>query len=146
MLRLRPRLLLPYTAAQSVRCLSSSSAPVNIPQFVRENSHKLRPPVGNAMLFDGRILKVMLVGGPNARSDYHIEKGEELFVQLQGNVHIDIVEQRRPRRLCMHQDNLLVLPPGVPHSPQRYARPTAAAPPPSFLCILYLSSNRARAG
>ena len=38
--------------------------------------HLLRPPVGNKLIFPESQLKVMVVGGPNRREDFHVNYGE----------------------------------------------------------------------
>ena len=65
--------------------VSSSSGILHLPSFIEIAKPNLRPPVSNKIVFDGPQLKVMIVGGPNSRSDYHLNMGEELFFQLQGN-------------------------------------------------------------
>ena len=84
--------------------------------------HLLQPPVGNHLIF-GREeqLKVMFVGGPNNRPDYHINEGEELFFQLKGPLDLKIVEHDKPRTVRIEQGQMFLLPARVPHSPQRFA-------------------------
>lgn len=48
----------------------------NIPTWLSENEQLLEPPVMNKLMFGAGQLKVMYVGGPNIRSDYHLEEGE----------------------------------------------------------------------
>ena len=38
-------------------------------------------------------LKVMFIGGPNVRKDYHMEEGEEIFYQVKGDMVLKIVEK-----------------------------------------------------
>ena len=49
---------------------------IDLPRWLRENSDRLRPPVNNFCLFSGADFVVMVVGGPNARADYHINETE----------------------------------------------------------------------
>jgi 3-hydroxyanthranilate 3,4-dioxygenase len=84
--------------------------------------HLLQPPVGNHLIFGKKeALKVMFVGGPNVRPDYHINEGEELFFQLKGPLDLKIVEHNRPRTVRVEEGHMFCLPARVPHSPQRHA-------------------------
>ena len=94
--------------------------PFNLKSWVDENRHLLKPPVGNKAIWAGQFL-VMIVGGPNARSDYHINPGEELFYQIEGDVVLKIIEGGQPRDIPLKQGDIFLLPAGIPHSPQRPA-------------------------
>src|SRR5205085_12434712 len=94
--------------------------PLNFKRWIDEHRHLLEPPVGNAQLWEGdRDFLVTVVGGPSARSDYHIDEGEEFFYQLEGHIVLRILEYGRPRHIPGHGGEIVLLPPSVPHSPQR---------------------------
>lgn len=58
--------------------------PYHLLSWVASNRHLLAPPVGNRMVHgSGCQFKVMVVGGPNERTDYHIDDGEEVTHELQ---------------------------------------------------------------
>ncbi|XP_034857579.1 3-hydroxyanthranilate 3,4-dioxygenase isoform X3 [Mirounga leonina] len=63
----------------------------------------------------------MFVGGPNVRKDYHIEEGEEVFYQLEGDMVLQVLERGKHRAVTIRQGEIFLLPAGVPHSPQRFA-------------------------
>ncbi|XP_037663545.1 3-hydroxyanthranilate 3,4-dioxygenase isoform X2 [Choloepus didactylus] len=63
----------------------------------------------------------MFVGGPNIRKDYHIEEGEEVFYQLEGDMVLRILEQGVHRDVVIQQGEIFLLPARTPHSPQRFA-------------------------
>jgi 3-hydroxyanthranilate 3,4-dioxygenase len=94
--------------------------PINLQAWVEENRHLLKPPVGNKPIWDGDFL-VMVVGGPNQRTDYHINPGGELFFQVEGDIVLRIIDDGKPRDVPIRQGELFLLPAGVPHSPQRPA-------------------------
>jgi 3-hydroxyanthranilate 3,4-dioxygenase len=94
--------------------------PFNLQGWIDENRALLKPPVGNRMLHNGGFM-VMVVGGPNQRADYHVNPGEELFYQLEGDIVLRVLEEGKPRDIPIKQGELFLLPPGVPHSPQRPA-------------------------
>jgi 3-hydroxyanthranilate 3,4-dioxygenase len=95
--------------------------PININQWIEANRHLLRPPVGNKVVYqDGEFL-VMMVGGPNARKDFHVDPAEEFFYQLEGEMVLRVVEDGRIVDVSIRAGQILLLPAHVPHSPQRLA-------------------------
>jgi 3-hydroxyanthranilate 3,4-dioxygenase len=98
----------------------SALAPINLAAWVAEHRHLLKPPVGNKPIWDGDFL-VMVVGGPNARTDYHVNPGGELFYQVEGDIVLKIMDDGQPRDVPIRQGELFLLPAGVPHSPRRPA-------------------------
>src|ERR1700722_1199531 len=94
---------------------------INFKQWIDANRHLLRPPVGNKVVYEHSELIIMVVGGPNARKDFHVDPGEEFFYQLEGEMLLRVVEHGHLVDLPIRAGEILLLPPQVPHSPQRYA-------------------------
>jgi 3-hydroxyanthranilate 3,4-dioxygenase len=97
------------------------SPPFNLQHWIDENRHLLRPPVGNKLMFEDSAFIVMAVGGPNARKDFHHDPGAELFYQLEGDIVLKTVQQGRSVDVPIRAGEMFLLPPEVPHSPQRPA-------------------------
>ena len=95
--------------------------PINFKNWIDENRHLLKPPVGNKVVYEDTELIIMVVGGPNTRKDYHIDEGEEFFYQLEGNIILRIMENGKPKDVVINEGEIFLLPPKVPHSPQRFA-------------------------
>jgi 3-hydroxyanthranilate 3,4-dioxygenase len=96
--------------------------PFNFRQWIDEHRHLLKPPVGNQQVYKGNDdFIVMVVGGPNARKDYHYDEGEEFFFQLEGDIVLKIIEDGKPVHIPIKEGEIFLLPPKVPHSPQRPA-------------------------
>lgn len=95
--------------------------PINFKKWVEENRHLLKPPVGNQVIYKDAETIVMVVGGPNNRKDYHYNEGEEFFYQLEGDMQLPIIEDGKKRVIDIREGEIFLLPPKVPHSPQRKA-------------------------
>ena len=94
--------------------------PLDLKAWIDAHRHLLKPPVGNKCLYDGDFI-VMAVGGPNQRTDYHVDEGPEWFYQLEGEMVLRIQEDGRVRDIPIRAGETFLLPPRVPHSPQRMA-------------------------
>jgi len=97
--------------------------PFNLQGWVDEHRHLLKPPVGNQQVYkDNDDYIVMVVGGPNGRKDYHWEEGEELFYQIEGDITLKIINEKgEPEDIPIREGEMFLLPPHIPHSPQRPA-------------------------
>lgn len=100
----------------------SIKRPFNLKQWIDENRDLLKPPIGNKNLYaDAGDYIVMIVGGPNARKDYHYNETEELFYQLEGTITVKIQEDGKPVDIQIAAGEMFLLPGKVPHCPVRPA-------------------------
>jgi 3-hydroxyanthranilate 3,4-dioxygenase len=99
--------------------MTGLAEPVNFAAWIEENRHLLKPPVGNKTLMVGQDFIVQVVGGPNARTDFHVDPYEEWFYQLQGNMHVDVMVDGQLQSVQIGEGQTWLLPGNTPHSPQR---------------------------
>jgi 3-hydroxyanthranilate 3,4-dioxygenase len=96
------------------------TAPINFQAWIDEHRHLLKPPVANKCIVDGDFI-VMIVGGPNQRTDYHVDEGPEFFYQIEGEMVLRLQQQGQPVDVPIRAGEIYYLPPLIPHSPQRMA-------------------------
>jgi 3-hydroxyanthranilate 3,4-dioxygenase len=95
--------------------------PINFKQWIEDNRHLLKPPVGNKKIWEDTDFDVFIVGGPNARKDYHINQSEEFFYMIEGDMVLKVVEEDEFRDVPIREGEIFLLPSDTPHSPQRQA-------------------------
>jgi 3-hydroxyanthranilate 3,4-dioxygenase len=94
--------------------------PFNLQKWIDENRDLLKPPIGNKNLYkEAGDFIVMVVGGPNARKDYHYNESEELFYQIEGDIQVRIQQNGKAKLIEIKQGELFLLPGNTPHSPIR---------------------------
>ena len=110
--------------------------PFNFHQWIEQNRQHLQPPVGNKQVFFDSTFIVMVVGGPNERTDFHVNQSDEFFYQLTGDMTLKIMEQsgqqnqldpqakpsEHPGQIIdipIAEGEVFMLKGGIPHSPQR---------------------------
>jgi 3-hydroxyanthranilate 3,4-dioxygenase len=93
----------------------------NLQGWIEQNRDKLKPPVGNAQVWEDGDFMVTIVGGPNQRRDFHDDPTEEFFYQLQGDISLRLIVEpgQPPIEVPIHQGEVFLLPKHVRHSPQR---------------------------
>jgi 3-hydroxyanthranilate 3,4-dioxygenase len=95
--------------------------PLNFKRWIDEHRHLLKPPVGNQVVWEDHDFIVMVIGGPNARKDYHVDESEEFFYQLEGDMTLKVVDEGEHRDIPIRAGEIFLLPARVPHSPRRPA-------------------------
>ena len=93
--------------------------PINFKKWIDENRHLLKPPVGNKVVYTDTDFIIMVVGGPNARKDFHFNEGEEFFYQIEGDINLPIIVDGKVQDIEIKEGEIFLLPPRIPHSPQR---------------------------
>ena len=77
--------------------MSTLIPPINFKQWIEDNRKILKPPVGNKCVYEDTEFIIMVVGGPNARKDYHFDEGEEFFYQIEGDITLKVIENGVPK-------------------------------------------------
>ena len=112
----------PAVLSGTDRNTMSIRRPFNLMQWITDNRDLLKPPVGNKNLYvDAGDFIVMVVGGPNARKDYHWNETEELFLQLEGDIEVGVQEDGKAVVIPIKKGEMFLLPARTPHSPNRPA-------------------------
>ncbi|MCH2228935.1 MAG: 3-hydroxyanthranilate 3,4-dioxygenase [Crocinitomicaceae bacterium] len=95
-------------------------APFNLQKWIDDNRDLLKPPVNNKNLYvEAGDFIVMIVGGPNARKDYHYNESEELFYQFEGDITVRIQLDGKAKDIEIKEGEIFLLPAKIPHSPMR---------------------------
>lgn len=94
-------------------------AAFNLMKWIEDHKDILKPPVGNAQIWQDTDFMVTIVAGPNERTDFHDDPLEEFFYQIKGDMTLRIIEDDRVRDVPIREGDVLLLPPHVRHSPQR---------------------------
>lgn len=104
--------------------------PFNLHAWIDEHRHLLKPPVCNKQIFEQDNFIVMIVGGPNNRTDYHYNETPELFYQIEGEMVLSVIDGTVENNDHHNAENfhditikageIFLLPPRMLHSPQRF--------------------------
>jgi 3-hydroxyanthranilate 3,4-dioxygenase len=110
------------SSSDSVTFAASRFTPLNFPKWLDAHRHLLKPPVGNQQIWRDTDFIVTVVGGLNARTDFHDDPHEEFFYQFKGNARLDLIfpqEGGKRETVELAEGAFFLLPPHVRHSPQR---------------------------
>jgi 3-hydroxyanthranilate 3,4-dioxygenase len=90
-------------------------------EWVEKNRHAFEPPVGNKVIWEDSQFTAMIVRGPNARRDFHVDPSDEIFFMLKGSMDLEFMQDGKRHHQPIREGELLLVPALVPHSPHRPA-------------------------
>ena len=89
----------------------------NLQQWINENRDRWGQ---RRVIWENSDFIAFVTRGPNRRKDYHINPGDEIFYQLEGELNLHYLGGDNKRELAvLKAGELLLLPSNVPHSPRR---------------------------
>jgi 3-hydroxyanthranilate 3,4-dioxygenase len=96
-------------------------SPTDLKDWIEKNRHLFRPPFKtNRVLAHYQEFIVMILSGPNARLDFHIEPGEEFFYQIHGDIDLHLKPENERRQIVrIREGEIFLCPGGLAHSPRR---------------------------
>lgn len=90
----------------------------NIDAWYEENKALFDPPICNKLMHKDD-LTIMFVGGPNTRTDFHLEEGSEFFYQMRGKLELPTIQNGKRVVVTVNAGEVFLLPSRIPHAPQR---------------------------
>lgn len=95
--------------------------PVDLKAWIRDNAASFEPPVSNKVVWRDADHIFMVIRGPNARSDFHVDPYDEIFMQLEGAIRLDLMVDGVREEHWIREGEVMLVPAMVPHSPLRPA-------------------------
>ncbi len=89
--------------------------------WIEQHRHAFEPPVGNKVIWEDSQFTAMIIRGPNARRDFHVDPSDEIFYMLKGAMVLEYMDARARRTQVIREGELLLVPAFTPHSPHRPA-------------------------
>ena len=90
-------------------------------QWIADNREAFEPPVGNKVIWDDSQFTAMVIRGPNARRDFHLDPSDEIFFMLKGAMTLETLEDGRRCSRVIREGEMCLVPALTPHSPHRPA-------------------------
>ena len=96
--------------------------PLNLKNWIDENKHHLKPPIGRRRVWEDQDIHVTVVGGPAQGKDFHVNPTQEFFFQVEGDVTLRVVgRDAKVREVPVRAGEMFLLPANTPHSEVRPA-------------------------
>ena len=80
----------------------------NVNEWLNEHKNSFKPPICNKLMYS-KQLKVMWIGGPNERKDFHIDCGEEFFYQLKGNITLPTYQNGKRKIVAINEGIYIIV-------------------------------------
>jgi 3-hydroxyanthranilate 3,4-dioxygenase len=89
--------------------------------WIEQNRHAFEPPVGNKVIWEDSQFTAMIIRGPNARRDFHVDPSDEIFYMLKGDMVLEYMRDGTRQSQVIREGGMLLVPALTPHAPHRPA-------------------------
>jgi 3-hydroxyanthranilate 3,4-dioxygenase len=90
-------------------------------RWIEDNRAAFEPPVGNKVIWEDSQFTAMVIRGPNARRDFHVDPSDEIFYMLKGDMVLEYLDNGRRANRVLREGEMFLVPALTPHSPHRPA-------------------------
>ena len=90
-------------------------------RWIEENRESFEPPVGNRVIWEDSQFTAMIIRGPNARRDFHVDPSDEIFYMLKGDMVLEYIEGGHRHDQVIREGEIMLMPALTPHAPHRPA-------------------------
>jgi 3-hydroxyanthranilate 3,4-dioxygenase len=90
-------------------------------KWIDAHREAFEPPVGNKVVWEDSQFTAMVVRGPNARRDFHVDPSDEIFYMLRGDMVLEYIDGGARRTQVIREGELMLVPARTPHAPHRPA-------------------------
>jgi 3-hydroxyanthranilate 3,4-dioxygenase len=91
----------------------------NLWQWIEAYRQAFEPPVGNKVIWEDSQFTAMIIRGPNARRDFHVDPSDEIFYMLKGDMVLEYMQEGKRQKQIIREGELLSVPAFTLHSPHR---------------------------
>lgn len=98
--------------------MASPLVPFSLMGWIEEHQDEFPKPVGNKVIWRDSEF-IAFVSAANSRNDFHINPGDEIFVQLKGDIRVDLQIDGERVTNPVREGEILLVPALVPHAPRR---------------------------
>jgi 3-hydroxyanthranilate 3,4-dioxygenase len=95
--------------------------PFGLWKWIEEHRRAFEPPVGNKVIWEDSQFTAMVIRGPNARRDFHVDPSDEIFYMLKGDMSLEYLEDGRRQTAVIREGEMMLVPALTPHAPHRPA-------------------------
>ena len=90
-------------------------------RWIEQHRDAFEPPVGNKVVWEDSQFTAMIIRGPNARRDFHVDPSDEIFYMLKGDMVLEYMQDGRRQSQVIREGAMLLVPAFTPHAPHRPA-------------------------
>src|SRR5437773_11278586 len=78
--------------------------------WIARHREAFEPPVGNKVIWEDSQFTAMVIHGPNARRDFHVDPSDEIFYMLKGDMVLEYIEGGRRHEQVIREGEIMLMP------------------------------------